>query len=306
LGIAHSHPTWLVQRWLGRWNEGQVARLLASNNSTPPLVCAFPHAEGRAAMLGELRRAGVDCEPARWVREAVTITSGARHLGPFLRRGQVQVQDEASQMVAQLLGVRPGHRVLDLCAAPGGKTWALARGVLPGGQVFAADLHLHRLRAMRERLTTAGVTGVHHLALDATRVLPVFGSFDRILVDAPCSGTGTLARNPEIRWRLEPGDLTDLQARQIQLLSRALAKLAPGGRLVYSTCSLEPEENEGVLAAALATHADVRITSVSADLARALRDPADVVNLFDAAGHFRTFPAQHGADGFFAAALEKC
>ncbi len=304
LGITHSHPTWLVQRWLARWDESRVTALLSADNSTPPLVGAFAYPERRETTLEAMRRAGVECEPAPWLLHAIAITSGARHLTPFLRRGAFHLQDEASQMVAHLLGVHPGHRVLDLCAAPGGKTLALARAASPGPPLIAADLHLHRLRAMRRRLASAGVAGVRHLALDASQPLPFSSRFDRILVDAPCSGTGTLARNPEIRWRLQPRDLAALRARQAQLLARALERLAPGGRLVYSTCSLEPEENEEVLAAVLASRPGFRPVSGAAELGPALRDPAGVARLFDSQGRFRTFPPDHGADGFFAVALE--
>ena len=149
--------------------------------------------------------------------------------------------------MAHLVAAEPGDSVLDLCAAPGGKTLMLARAVGPQGHVIAADLHEHRVRATRERLESAGIRNVEMLALDGSQPLPFERSFDRIFVDVPCSGTGTLARHPEIRWKILPGDLGDLHARQAALLRNALPHLAPGGRLVYSTCSLEPEENELVV-----------------------------------------------------------
>ena len=190
-------------------------------------------------------------KPGLLLRDAWTLHGGNPGASEAMRRGWIAIQDEASQAVAHLVSVAPGNTVLDLCAAPGGKTLLLSLAAGPQGHVIAADLHAHRVRAMAERFERAGVRNVESIALDGTQPLPFERQFDRILVDAPCSGTGTLARHPEIRWRLRAEDLADLHARQVGLLSNALPALAPGGRLVYSTCSLEPEENELVVSEAL-------------------------------------------------------
>jgi 16S rRNA (cytosine967-C5)-methyltransferase len=150
-----------------------------------------------------------------------------------------RTQDIGSQSIVPLLEIQEGQTFLDLCAAPGNKT---AQAIQRGAQAFACDLHLHRLRGLSD-------LSCRRVALDATRPLPFSSTFDRVLVDAPCSGTGTLERNPEIKWRLMQADLQDLKARQIQILRNGLEHVSPGGRLVYSTCSLEPEENEQVIAA---------------------------------------------------------
>jgi 16S rRNA (cytosine967-C5)-methyltransferase len=157
---------------------------------------------------------------------------------------------------------------------------------------------------LRSNLERLGVMNVRLLALDAQQPLPFSGAFDRILVDAPCSGTGTLARNPEIRWRLRPGDLPELAARQAAILRHALEVLAPAGRLVYATCSLEPEENEQVVEQVLATAPGIRLISGREALLPHLREGAEAGTLFDAQGYFRTFPHVHGTDGFFAAVME--
>ena len=202
--------------------------------------------------------------------------------------------------------------VLDLCAAPGGKTILLARAAGEGGRVIAADLREHRLRAMREQLTRTHATNVRLMALDATRPWPFSQPFDRILIDAPCSGTGTLSRNPEIRWRLKPEDLENAHRSQTAMLSNALAAAASfrGGatRVVYSTCSLEPEENEQVVAEALSQTRDWQVTSGQAALRPHLRRAEaaeELVELFGAEGFFRTFPPEQGTDGFFAAVMER-
>ena len=223
----------------------------------------------------------------------------------FFQTGAFEFQDEASQMIPLLLNVRTGERVLDLCAAPGSKTARLARQATGQGWVVAADVHLHRLRQMRDLLGQLSLRNVAAATLDGTETLPFGLPFDRILVDAPCSGTGTLARNPEIRWRLRPGDLAALAEKQKALLGNAFRQLAPGGRLVYSTCSLEPEENEQVVASVLAAHPGAVVVSAEPALGPHLRPGVESRAFFGSDGFFRTLPWQHGTDGFFAAAIER-
>jgi 16S rRNA (cytosine967-C5)-methyltransferase len=183
---------------------------------------------------------------ARWERHYGAETAGGiaraalRKPDKYVREGPAgsRFQDIGSQTIVPLLRLEPGQWFLDLCAAPGNKT---AQALEAGVRAVACDLHLRRLTQLK-------TLGVHLVALDGTRPLPFERQFDRILVDAPCSGTGTLGRNPEIKWRLRPEDLDDLRRRQGALLANARAALAPGGLLVYSTCSLEPEENEDVVA----------------------------------------------------------
>ena len=204
----------------------------------------------------------------------------------------------------------PGNSVLDLCAAPGGKTLRLALDAGPDGRVVAVDLHAHRVRAMAGRLERAGIQNVEILTLDATQPLPseppFDRGFDRVLVDVPCSGSGTLARHPEIRWRLRQDDLGELHARQAALLRNALKHLVPGGRLVYSTCSLEPEENELVVGELLATAPrEIHLANPRTLVKSLLRESVDMESVVDAQGFFRTFPPEHRTDGFFGAVIER-
>jgi 16S rRNA (cytosine967-C5)-methyltransferase len=311
LGITLSHPTWLVERWLARFGEEATRSLLEANNR-PPRMTAVPL--GRTEAAGESRddanaslaAEGFAVTPGRWLRAAIElrgVPQGGTAAAKAFQRGGLLIQDEASQMIPLLLGARPGLSILDLCAAPGGKTARLAQQAGESA-IVATDRHLHRLRQMREFLHRAGVRQVALAALDATAPLPFVQLFDRILVDAPCSGTGTLARNPEIRWRLRPEDLTDLAEKQTALLRNALGQLAPGGRLVYSTCSMEPEENERVVAAAMAGRPNVAAVSGAPALAPHLRPGAAVEALFDEKGNFRTLPWVHETDGFYAAVME--
>jgi 16S rRNA (cytosine967-C5)-methyltransferase len=217
------------------------------------------------------------------------------------------IQDEASQLVAALVG--QSARILDCCAAPGGKTLAIADRN-PNAEVAAVDLHPHRARLLQRLLRandpqTESKTRV--VAADA-RNLPFAASFDRVLADVPCSGTGTLARNPEIKWSLTPQDLADLQARQLAILRSALAHVVAGGRLIYSTCSLEREENEDVIARSLAEDSSFRVLDCHTELKR-LKQEGELIwpdaSSLTSGPYLRTLPGVHPCDGFFAAIIEK-
>ncbi|MGA6956358.1 MAG: 16S rRNA (cytosine(967)-C(5))-methyltransferase RsmB, partial [Candidatus Acidiferrales bacterium] len=257
LGILHSHPTWMVERWLARFGAERTVGLLEANNRAPRLSCALHDLARRAEILESLRGAGLRVEPGLILQSAFAVSGGSPSRTGTFRNGAISIQDEASQVVPLLLGVRAGERVLDMCAAPGGKTPTLARAA-GDGLVVAADRHGHRLRAMREQFKRLRLRGVRLVELDATVRLPFGVTFDRILVDAPCSGSGTLARHPEIRWRLQPESLGEFHGLQVALLKSGLERLAVGGRLVYSTCSLEAEENEMVVEEVLRDSRGVR------------------------------------------------
>lgn len=307
LGIFHSHPSWMVERWLARLGEARTIALLEADNRAPRLSCALHDAAHRADVIGGLERAGLHVEPGRLVNAAFAVSGGSPARTEAFRAGKISIQDEASQAIPLLLGVRSGDRVLDLCAAPGGKTPALLRAAGKQGLIVAADRHAHRLRAMHAQFERLGLAGAHLVEVDAASALPFRIEFDSILVDAPCSGTGTLARHPEIRWRLRLERLAEFHRLQISMLVAALARLAPGGRLVYSTCSLEPEENEDVAAEALRDAPSIRRVApgeLAQTLAPHLAPGIDTSELFDDAGYFRTFPDDRSTDGFFAAAFE--
>ena len=308
LGILNAHPTWMVERWLGRVGEMETAALLHANNRTPRLSGAVHDVSRHAEIVTGLGRAGLRIEPGELVRSAFAVSGGSPARTEAFRTGAISIQDEASQIVPLLLEVRDGDRVLDLCAAPGGKTPALVRGAGKSGMVVAGERHAHRLRAMREQLKRLNLSRVRLVELDAEKALPFAAGFDRILVDAPCSGSGTLARHPEIRWRLRPEQLLEFHELQCALLTNALRMLRPKGRLVYSTCSMEPEENERVVEEVLKRDKSVRMIGVSAaaeSLRGKLVDGVEASSLFGADGYFRTSPAVRHVDGFFAAVLEK-
>jgi 16S rRNA (cytosine967-C5)-methyltransferase len=307
LAILHSHPTWMVERWLARFGEAETTALLAANNRPAPAALALGDHDAES-VRAEFEQRGIHTEPGALLKSALRVTRGNAEQTEAFRTGKISYQDEASQSIPRLLGVRAGDMVLDLCAAPGGKTAILAVGALPGGSVVAADIQQARLRSMRENLARVGALNVVPAVLDGENPLPFSRNFDRVLADVPCSGTGTLARNPEIRWRLQPEAITALAARQTKLLVSALAQLAPGGRLIYSTCSLEPEENENVIAAALEDILGTR--RVTAGELRRLLQPylaggVDAYSVIGDDGVFRTLPQHAHTDGFFAVALER-
>ena len=302
MAIAHSHPTWLVERWLRTFGKQQTVALLESNNRTPETCCVFLKPSHRDEAIRSLHEAGIRFEGGRLLADAIVVSRGNVAKTKAFRSGWIGTQDEASQMVPLLLGAKPGDFVLDLCAAPGGKTIALANLVGNQGHVVASDVHEARLRAMRKRLEIAGGENVSIAALDGTRPLPFANTFDGILVDAPCSGTGTLTRNPEIRWRLRREDLEDLHRRQVPLVRAALEHLSPKGALLYSTCSLEPEENESVLREVLAAAPEFRCEPLEIS-ERALAPRVSRGGLIGEDGAFRTFPPTHRTDGFFAALI---
>ncbi|HEV3481613.1 MAG TPA: 16S rRNA (cytosine(967)-C(5))-methyltransferase RsmB [Candidatus Acidoferrales bacterium] len=306
LGILHSHPTWLVERWLLRLGEQQTVALLRANNQTPKLSCAVQDFSRCEEVLSALTKAGLRTQTGVLLRNAFSVSGGSPAQTEAFRAGEISIQDEASQAVPLLLAVQAGDRVLDLCAAPGGKTAALMRAAGGTGVVIAADRHSHRLAAMRGQLDRLAAGRAHLVELDAEQPLPFQGRFDRILLDAPCSGTGTLARHPEIRWRLELSQLAESHKHQVSMLRMALLQLAPSGRLVYSTCSMEPEENEEVVEEVLRDTPSVQRIP-PAEVAEAvtphLAAGVDPNTLFDADGYFRTSPSLHHTDGFFAAIL---
>ena len=308
LATLHSHPTWMVERWIARLGEPRARELLDANNQRPHLSCVLNAPECREAVLAGLERAGLQVETGRLLKNAFAASGRSPTRTEAFRRGLISVQDEASQAVPLLLGAKSGDRVLDLCAAPGGKTALLARALGNKGMLIAADRHAHRLKAMREQFERIGLKGVHVIELNAEDRLPFCTKFDRILLDAPCSGTGTLARHPEIRWRLRPKQLRELHKLQLGLLKNALLDLGPGARLVYSTCSIEPEENEQVVAEALREDPSVRrlpARLLAEQLRPFLLDGSRAEELFLDDGCFRTSPAVHHTDGFFAAVLER-
>ncbi len=297
LAESYAHPLWLVEKWTAAYGVESAERICAYDQRVPAVSLRILN----AGVEDELVAAGVQLAPGKLLRSARTVIAGDVTKTAAFRDGRIAIQDEGSQLVALLVG--RGQRLLDCCAAPGGKTRVLAEQN-PDATVVATELHPHRVETAR-RLVRA--RNVRVIAADAA-ALPFARDFDRVLADVPCSGTGTLARNPEIKWRLKSEDLANLQARQVAILNGALEHLAPGGRLVYSSCSLEREENEDVVEAVLAGRDDLRVSDIRGELEnlRAAGELtwSDVASL-TRGPYLRTVPGVHPCDGFFAAVIDK-
>jgi len=299
-----AHPPWLVERWTNDYGEAASEMICRYNQSTPQTTVRLRDLKSAS----ELGADGISLAPGALLSSARHLECGDITRAKAFRQRQIVIQDEASQLVAALVGraENRGARILDCCAAPGGKTLAISDNN-PWAAVTAAEIHFHRARLLQKLLDTRQNSQIKAIVADA-RTLPIAQPFDRILADVPCSGTGTLARNPEIKWRLQPGDLAELQDRQLAILRSGLAHLAPGGRLVYSTCSLEREENENVIEQALAEVTSIRLLDCRAELDR-LKASGDLIwptpESLTRGPYLRTIPGVHPCDGFFAAIVER-
>ena len=304
LAADSAHPLWMVERWAQAYGLDSAVSICRHNQSVPVTAIRLRRPEAEAQLLAE----GIELAPGALLASARRVKWGDITRTAAFRAGLCVIQDEASQLVAALVG--HGGRILDCCAAPGGKTSAIADGN-PNANITAVDLHPHRARLLRKLLgayrADAGTGNVGVVAADA-RNLPFAAKFDRVLADVPCSGTGTLSRNPEIKWRLTPGDLADLQVRQLAILRAAMGQVAQGGRLIYSTCSLEREENEDVVEASLAGDASFRAIDCRTQLEQLQQEEEllwpDASSL-TRGPYLHTLPGVHPCDGFFAAILEK-
>jgi 16S rRNA (cytosine967-C5)-methyltransferase len=306
LAHAFAHPLWLVERWVPAYGLAAVRLICQYDQSVPATALRLrdPAAEN------DLHAEGIELAPGALLASARRVQSSNISQARVLRAGQAAIQDEASQLVAALVG--RGSRILDCCAAPGGKTLAMA-DYNPAATITAVELHPHRARLLQKLLhssepSRSAPPGNIQIITADVQTAPLHANFDRVLADVPCSGTGTLARNPEIKWRLQPADLEDLHARQLAILRSSMTHVAPGGRLIYSTCSLEKEENEDVVEKSLEENSTFRLLDVRSELDRLKSEGVltwpDIASL--TRGPFlRTLPGIHPCDGFFAAILEK-
>jgi len=292
LALEHSHPRWLVARWIARWGADETRQLLEANNREAPLV-ARPYHVVREQLEAMLEGAGVTVAEAPLVPDSLVLTGGVgamTELGAF-KQGLFHLQDPASTLVTRYASIPTGAQVADLCAAPGGKTLELARSA---SVVFAGDASFARLQRVRDNVRRLDASNIVPFVGDAR--FPAVHGMDAILIDVPCTGTGTFRRHPDARWRLRVSDLAVLPAVQRSILRAAATAVRPGGLLVYSTCSLETEENDAQVESFLSDNPGWRLEPPPEGVV-----PAAVLD----AGRLRVLPQRHGADGAFAARLRR-
>jgi 16S rRNA (cytosine967-C5)-methyltransferase len=284
IAIKTSHPVWLIDRWATAFGLDEAESFATSNNVMPPTAFrVVANRADRSVIVSRLTAAGATLESSVIVDGASRVSGATSLLRELTAAGAIYLQDEASQLVAYELDVKLGERVLDLCAAPGGKTTLIADRSGDSAFIVAADRSETRMATVLNTIRLHELKSIEPVILNAVDYLPFTEcSFDKVLVDAPCSGTGTLRRNPEIRWRLTPVDIVKLAAQQRQILRRAIEMVKPGGRLIYSTCSVEPEENEEVIEEVIAH--DERFQLVKTR---------------------RTWPQREGCDGFFISVFQR-
>lgn len=313
ISVETSHPVWLLEKWAGEFGWDEAARLTEANNQVPRPAFRFitKHHITRGGENTEIHESSYQSE---FVRDCFIVEKTDERLRNAAMRGDIYFQDEASQMVAAAVRLKPGVRFLDVCASPGSKTTKVAwdtevqrveeiiasikvktKAVEREAVLVAGDLSWKRIEFLRENCRNQDVGFVNIVQYDAERALPFANdAFDTVLVDAPCSGTGTIRHNPEIRYFLQPGDFAELQRKQLRILQNASKLVNRGGSLTYSTCSLEKEENEMVCEAFLRDDRDFRLIK-----------PNVPERFLTELGFARTFPQKDGMDGFFIAAFRK-
>lgn len=297
LSVTLSHPRWLVSRWLDRYGFDAAEKWCEFDNAPPALTLRANRLRTTREQLAiDLERHGVISHPTRYAPDGLVMDKGNPLLTPLSATGLFVVQDEASQLVSLMTDVRAGDRVFDACASPGGKTTAMAADMADSGFIVAADVRPRRVRLLAQTVRRSGASCVRIVHANAAAPAPFSTQFDCVLVDAPCSGLGTLRRDPDIRWRRSENEVAANAMFQIRLLETLAASVRPGGRLVYATCSSEAEENEDVVSAFLKDHAEF-------SQRRPASIPPQMDELIDDRGQLRTLPFRHGLEAFFAAAL---
>ena len=296
LAVTQSHPRWLVERWYDRTGaDATIARVRFNNTPAPITLRVNTLVRTAARLADELAREGIETTPGAWTPNALIVTRGNPLRSTLASSGLFWIQDEAAQLVAELVTAQPGDRVLDACASPGGKSLIVASTMADRGLLVSADIRSSRTTLLSRTLLQAGTRCTRIVRLDARH--PPFGQvYDWVILDAPCTGLGTLRRDPDIRWSRTADDLHTLSAAQSEMLAGAATAVRPGGRLLYATCSSEPEENQAVIDRFLRTHTSFSVEHAS---------PPHLSPLIDEDGYFQTVTHRDRLEGFFGATLRR-
>lgn len=303
LPVQAELPDWLWERLVNQYGQDTALQLARSLQQAAPLDLRVNRLiEPRDSVLAQFAKEGIEATLTPYSPDGLRLKEKiALNQHVLFQKGVVEVQDEGSQLLALLVAPRRGEMVADFCAGAGGKTLALGALMANSGRLYAFDVSQRRLANFKPRLARSGLSNIHPQLISNERdpkLKRLAHKFDRVLVDAPCSGLGTLRRNPDLKWRQTPMDIAELTIKQANILEAAAKLVKPGGRLVYATCSLLREENEGVVEQFLAKHPDFSIAHAAEILAQHKVD-------LDTGPTLQLLPYQHGTDGFFAAALER-
>ncbi|MCX5834690.1 MAG: 16S rRNA (cytosine(967)-C(5))-methyltransferase RsmB [Deltaproteobacteria bacterium] len=301
IAIVHSHPLWLVKRWIDLFGPGETLRLCQANNENPLVVLRTNILKTtRDDVLKKLREEGLKAEATAYSPDWVTLSGLARPIRQLdlFRQGLIHVQDEASQLIAHLVSPRQGEKIADLCCGAGGKATHMAERMENNGKILAMDLNVKKIHALKTNARRLGIRIIEtrHGDVSLLPETPAPDTYDRVLLDAPCSGLGTLRRNPEIKWRLTEEALSAFPPLQIALLKGASTCVKRGGVLVYSTCTIMPEENDQIIESFLSSHPDFQLLDPPGTIPR---------EMIGARGQLRSFPHIHGTDGFYGAVLSR-
>ncbi|MBF8178989.1 MAG: RsmB/NOP family class I SAM-dependent RNA methyltransferase [Burkholderiaceae bacterium] len=296
-------PEWLFDKLVARDGEATALELAHAVNQPAPLDLRVNALKAtREEVITSLAEAPILCEPTPYAPLGIrVIKKPALQNLPLFKNGSIEVQDEGSQLLSQVVGAKRGEMVVDFCAGAGGKTLSLGAAMRNTGRLYAFDISDKRLAKLKPRLARSGLSNVHPVLIaheNDAKVKRLAGKIDRVLVDAPCSGLGTLRRNPDVKWRQTPQSLVELNEKQASILAGAARLVKAGGRLVYATCSILDEENEAIVASFLASRDDFVLIPMSEVLAEQKID----LKMGD---YLKLSPAQHHTDGFFAAVLER-
>ncbi len=303
LAVRTSFPDWMLERLVAQYGEPVALQLIDALNCPAPLDLRVNALKSsREAAEAALAHAGISFERTPFAPLGLRLAKKpALQNLPLFKDGLIEVQDEGSQLLAHLLGARRGEMVVDFCAGAGGKTLAIGAAMRNTGRLYAFDVSDKRLARLKPRLARSGLSNVHPVVIaheNDAKVKRLAGKIDRVLVDAPCSGVGTLRRNPDMKWRLQPDAIDELNAKQQSILAGAARLVKPGGRLVYATCSLLGSENEGIVGQFLAAHPDFALVPARDAL-------AEQKIALDTGDYLQLLPHLHQSDGFFAAVMER-
>ena len=304
LSVKTSHPTWLISKWVDQYGKERTEMMAEANLKHPRHTARVnPLKADLDKVIESLLNDGIEAEQSKYIPESIVIKKGSLSATEAFKRGWISIQDEGSMLVTYALAPKKGERILDACAAPGGKSTHIAEKMENNGEITSLDIHKHKVGLIKEQAERLELTIIQARELDARKAESEYPleTFDRILVDAPCSGLGVIQRKPDLKWTKSPEDVVRLSVIQREILDSVWPLLKKGGRLVYSTCTVDKEENEEVITSFVSKEQDASFEEDLQDrLPEAFRSSEPVHN-----GWLQLFPGEHNTDGFFISSVRK-